>query len=122
MTVAEQVQPLINPNLPPSDMHGFKDPENYPTGVFGLTLLEAMPPILTYKTRAKNEENMEIQPKWIENILIVKGAWGLEVECAIDTHVTIQRKGSMDKDLLMQIVLFYMSLYASLAPQLGQID
>ncbi len=36
----------------------------------------------------------------------------------MDTHVAIQRKGDMDEDLFIQLVLFYKSLYLNLAHQI----
>ncbi len=94
----------------------FKDPGNQTSGLFGLNPLEAMPPILIYKTRAKNEDNMKIKPKWIENIPIVKGTWGLKNEWAMLLMLPSEGRG-MDEDLFIQIVLFYKSLYPNLASQ-----
>ncbi len=58
---------LTKSSLPQSGLSVFKDPENHTTGVFGLTALEVMPPILIYKSRAKKEDSMKIQPNWIKN-------------------------------------------------------
>ncbi len=80
---------LTNPNLPQLGLQEFKDPGNHTTGVFGLTPLEPMPPVIIYETRAKRDENIKIQPQWIENLPIVKGAWGLEMESPMDTHIAI---------------------------------
>lgn len=90
----EPINLLTNPNLPQSGLQVVKDPGNHTTGFFGSTPLEPLPAIL------------KIQTQWVENLPIVKGVWGLETECAMDNHVAVQRKGSMDEDLFIQTVLF----------------
>ncbi len=97
-----RITSLTNHFLPQSGLFVFKNLGNFTTRVFGWNLLEPMPPIFIFKTRAKNEVDIKIQLQRIDNAPIVKRTWGIKHKCAMDTHVAIQRNGWMGKDLFIQ--------------------
>ena len=95
---------LTNPDLPRTGTRYAKDSGNHVSGCYGMNCLEPMPPVFIYSTTSTKEENMKIRPEWVDGLPIVKGQFGFGKLTAVDSLVSVRKKGSMDEDLYIQTI------------------
>ena len=108
---------ITNPSLPRGGSKFSKDDGNHTSGCYGSNPLEPMPPVIIYKSNAKDPENMKIRPSWTKGLPVVTGEWGLGKQTVMDTQVSVRQNGSMEEDLYMKTCLLYLKLYPNIAPR-----
>ena len=108
---------LTNPNLPRAGSKYAKDDGNHVSACYGCTPLEALPPVIIYKSTAKDPKNIRIKPSWVKGLPTVMGKWGFDRPTLMDSQVCARSKGSMEEDLFVQTCLSYKALYPNLAPR-----
>jgi len=108
---------ITNRSLPRAGTKFSKDDGNHTSGCYGSNPLEPMPPVIIFKSLAKDPENMKIRPSWSKGLPVVTGEWGLGETTVMDTQVSVRPNGSMEEDLYIRTCLLYLKLYPNIAPR-----
>ena len=71
---------VTNPDLPRAGSRFCKDNGDHVSGCYGSTILEPMPPVVIYKTTAKDTKKRKVRPSWVKNLPRVVGKWGFDFD------------------------------------------
>ena len=108
---------VTNSDLPRPGARFCKDNGDHVSGCYGASVIEPMPPVVIYKSAAKDAKKRKVKPSWVKNLPRVVGQWGFDLKGWVDSHFASRPNGSMDEDLYMQTVSFFASCYPDLAPK-----